>query len=612
MSRIEDYGFIGNMVTGALVGRDGSIDWLCLPEFDDDACFAALLGRPEHGHWKIAPDIGGYAVKRQYRKNTAILETTFESDKGSVTVTDFMPIAEERDRVDLIRIVRCDRGQVNMQSRLALRFDYGEILPWVQKSDAGIIAIAGPDAIQFQSDVPLRGQDMMTWADFMLKQGEQKGFCLTWFPSHLPAPLPIVPDFMMRRTERWWQEWAGRASDFDRWNDAVIRSLITLKTLTFRPTGAIVAAPTASLPEKIGGERNWDYRYCWIRDSTLTLYAFLISGYTEEAKAWRHWLLRAAAGDPAKLQIMYGLHGERRLTELELPWLPGYEGSKPVRIGNEAYTQMQLDVYGELMDTLHVARKFKLEPFEEAWRMQKAFVDFVGRAWREPDFGLWEMRGPAQHFTHSKIMAWVVFDRAIKAVDAFGLDGPIEEWRATAAEIHEDVCRNGIHPEKGCFVQTYGGKTLDASLLLIAQLGFIPANDPRFIKTVEAVERELISDGFVLRYRTEEAKDGLSPGEGAFLACSFWLVDAYVLIGRYDDAVALLERLLSLRNDLGLLAEEYNAAENRQIGNFPQAFSHIALINSVHNLTVQKNPAQDRADGKAGTGTLHASTVTHT
>ena len=599
MLRIEDYGFISNTVTGALVGRDGSIDWLCLPAFDSGACFAALLGNPENGHWKIAPVASDFASTRAYRPQTAILDTTFENAAGAITITDFMPLAEDSSRVDLVRIVRCTRGSVAMQSKFALRFDYGEIVPWVQKSEVGIVAISGPDGVVLQTDVPLYGRDMATYADFTLNAGETASFCLRWFASNLETPKVLPIEKALEETEKQWRAWAARAKASAPWDEAVMRSLITLKAMTFSPTGAIVAAPTTSLPEQIGGVRNWDYRYCWIRDSTLTLYAMLSSGYHEEAKAWRQWLLRTAAGEPSKLQIMYGLRGERRLTEMELPWLTGYENSRPVRLGNGAHSQVQLDVYGELMDTLHVARKFDLEHYEESWQLQIAFIAFVEKSWRQPDSGIWEVRGPPQQFTYSKIMAWVAFDRAIKAVEMFNLKGPVDEWRQMASSIHADVCANGFNAAKGCFVQAYHGEALDASLLLMAQLGFVPPDDPRFIATVAAVERELLVDGFVLRYRPEHTNDGLTGGEGAFLACSFWLVDAYVMINRYDDAVALFTRLLALRNDLGLLAEEYDPVNKRQLGNFPQAFSHIALINSAHNLASYDPPAMDRADGKA-------------
>ena len=599
MSLIEDYGFIGNTVTGALVGRDGSIDWLCLPAFDSGACFAALIGTAENGHWKIAPTGNDFKVTRAYRPQTAILETIFENADGAVTITDFMPLAEDGTRVDLIRIITCTRGSVDLQSRLVLRFDYGGIVPWVQKSDNGLVAISGPDGVALQTHIPVYGKDMATLADFTLTAGKTASFCLSWFHSNKDVPEPLDTETALQKTEQQWRAWSAKAKSVDPWNDAILRSLITLKALTFSPTGAIVAAPTTSLPEKIGGARNWDYRYCWIRDSTLTLYAMLNSGYHEEAKAWRQWLLRAAAGEPSKLQIMYGLRGERRLTEMEVPWLTGYEGSQPVRLGNGAHNQVQLDVYGELMDTLHVARKFDLENDEESWQLQKAFIAFVEKSWRQPDSGIWEVRGPPQQFTYSKIMAWVALDRAIKAVEMFNLSGPVEQWRQTAADIHADVCQSGYNAEKGYFVQAYGSTQLDASLLLMAQLGFVPPDDPRFIATVAAVERELLVDGFVLRYRPEQTDDGLSSGEGAFLACSFWLVDAYAIINRYDDAVALFERLLTLRNDLGLLAEEYDVTAKRQLGNFPQAFSHIALINSAHNLSSYHPPAKDRADGKA-------------
>ena len=482
---------------------------------------------------------------------------------------------------------------------MMLRFDYGQIIPWVQKHEDGIVALSGPDGVRLRTDAELYGQDMATMADFTLQEGESRTFCLTWFPSNQEPPATLDAASALRETEQSWTDWAARANGAGRWDEAVMRSLITLKAMIYGPTGAIVAAPTTSLPEKIGGERNWDYRYCWIRDSTLTLYSLLSSGYHDEAKAWRQWLLRTAAGEPSKLQIMYGLRGERRLTELEVPWLEGYEGSRPVRLGNGAHSQVQLDVYGELMDTLHVARKYDLEAYEASWQMQKAFIAYVEESWQKPDSGIWEMRGPPQNFTYSKVMAWVALDRAVKAVEVFNLDGPAGQWKATAAEIHADICRHGYNAEKGCFVQAYGGDQLDASLLLMAQLGFVPPDDPRFVATVAALERELLQDGLVLRYRTQGAGDGLSGGEGAFLACSFWLVDAYVLIGRYDDGVALFEKLLGLRNDLGLLAEEYDPAAKRQLGNFPQAFSHIALINSAHNLASHHPPAKDRADGKA-------------
>lgn len=597
--RIEDYGLIGNTMSAALVSTTGSIDWLCLPNFDGGACFAALLGTVDNGHWKIAPTSTTCTAHRHYRPGTAILETVFESPQFSVTCIDFMPLPDsEGSRVDVVRMVRCDRGTVDMDFCLVVRFDYGHIVPWVQKCPGGVVAIAGPDALRVQSDAPLHGKDLTTRAEFTLETGQCRAFCLSWFSSHLPAPPPIDAHQALRDTEAWWQRWSAQAHEVAVWKEPVLRSLITLKAMTYGPTGAIVAAPTTSLPEKIGGSRNWDYRYCWIRDSTLTLYAFLISGFVEEAKQWRRWLLRAAAGEPSKLQIMYGLRGERRLTEMSLPWLAGYEDSKPVQIGNRAHRQLQLDVYGELMDTLHVARKFKLEALEEAWMLQRALIDYVAEMWEQPDYGIWEIRGPARHFTHSKVMSWVAIDRAVKSAENFGLSGPLESWRRLRARMHASICEHGYSPRKGCFTQIYGGEQVDASLLLLGQLGFVAADDPRFLGTVAAIERELMVDGLVLRYRTEQTDDGLEPGKCAFLACSFWLVDAYTLIGRHDDALRLFDHLLSLRNDLGLLAEEYDPVAQRQLGNFPQAFSHIALVNTAHNLMRSRHaPARDRKQG---------------
>jgi GH15 family glucan-1,4-alpha-glucosidase len=594
--RIEDYGLIGNTITSALVGRDGSIDWLCLPRFDGGACFAALLGNPRNGSWKIAPAEDGYTTRRAYRGYTAILETSFEGERGAFTVVDFMPPPDtQEDRVDVIRIVRCDRGRVAVHSCLVMRFDYGRVIPWVQKCAVGIVAIAGPDAIQFQSEARLRGEDMTTQADFTLRAGETRAFCLTWFPSHFPAPRPVNAQRALAATERWWKRWISQAEDVDEWNDAVLRSLITLKAATFSPTGAILAAPTTSLPEQLGGERNWDYRYCWIRDSTLTLYALLVSGFRDEAKDWRRWLVRAAAGEPSKLQIMYGLRGERRLTEWTVPWLEGYECSKPVRIGNAAHVQLQLDVYGELMDTLHVARRHKLEPYQQAWQLQKQLISFVEEAWQQPDNGIWEVRGSPQHFTHSKVMAWVAMDRAVQSVEKFHLKGPVQHWRRLRKKIHEEICARGFSTRQQCFTQVYGGEALDASLLLIGQCGFIAPDDLRFVNTVDAIERELKVDGLVRRYRPDRLDDGVAGSDAAFLACSFWLVDALILIDRYDAALELFTHLLELRNDLGLLAEEYDPRARRQLGNFPQAFSHISLINSAHNLASHRAPARERA-----------------
>jgi GH15 family glucan-1,4-alpha-glucosidase len=600
---IEDYGFIGNMTSGALVALDGSMDWLCLPRFDSDACFAALLGGPEHGHWQLCPAGEIRRVSRRYDPGTAILETTFETAEGKVTLIDFMPFTDDEHYVDVMRLVRGDAGRVNMRMKLVMRFGYGKVVPWVRRHDYGLSAIAGPDALQLYTPVELRGEDLTTVAEFSVGAGAAIPFTLAYHPSHWPARRPQECQLRLEQTVRRWREWSGRCqferSEADPWRDAVIRSLITLKALTFAPTGGIVAALTASLPEHIGGVRNWDYRFCWIRDATLVLYALLNSGYREEARAWREWLLRAVAGDPRQLQIMYGLSGERRLTEFELPWLPGYENSRPVRIGNAAFDQRQLDVPGELMDTLHVGRKFQLERNEHAWRLQKTVLRQLETDWDQPDEGIWEVRGGQRHFTHSRLMCWVAFDRGIKAVEEFGLDGPVERWRAVRDTIHADICRNGWNEEKRAFVQYYGGSALDASLLLMAEVGFLAPQDPRFVSTVEAIERELLVEGLVLRYRAEDTPDGLPGDEGVFLACSFWLADAYVMLGRRDDAVALFERLLSLRNDLGLLAEEYDPRSGRQLGNFPQAFSHIALINTANNLTSARGPAEQRADHQA-------------
>jgi GH15 family glucan-1,4-alpha-glucosidase len=599
---IESYGFIGNMVSGALVGRDGSVDWLCLPHFDSDACFAALLGAPEHGRWLIAPQGQIKRTERRYLPGTAILETTFETDEGVAQVIYFMPRTDDEEYLDLIRLVRGVRGRVRMRSELIVRFGYGAIVPWVRRQDFGISAVAGPDALELRTPVELHGEDFTTVGEFSVGEGATVPFTLDYHPSYRPAGRPADCQQSLEETKRFWSEWSGRCH-YDQgpphWRDAAVRSLITLKCLSFRPTGGIAAAPTTSLPELLRGVRNWDYRFCWIRDATLTLYALLTSGYRDEALAWREWLVRAAAGRPAELQAIYGLAGERRLTELELPWLPGYEDSRPVRIGNAAFAQLQIDVYGELMDAMYVGRKFRQETDDDSWRVQKALLAHLAKIWAEPDEGIWEVRGPRRQFTHSKVMAWVAFDRAIKSVESFGLSGPLEEWRTLRAQIHEDICANGFDRAKNSFVQYYGAAGVDAALLLIPQVGFLPPDDPRVHGTVAAIERELMVDGLVLRYRTKENVDGLPPGEGAFLACSFWLADAYALLGRYDDATRLFEHLLSFRNELGLLAEEYEPRARRQLGNFPQGFSHIALINTAHNLTSLRGPAKQRADRDA-------------
>ncbi len=599
---IEDYAIIGNMLSAALVGRDGSIDWLCLPRFDSAACFAALLGTEDNGRWKIAPQGAVRTSTRRYLPDTAVLETRFETDSGVVTLTDFMPVPAEEGVNNLVRIVEGVSGEVAMEMELVVRFGYGQAVPWVRRRDFGLSAVAGPDATELHTNVPLRGENMRTRASFVVREGERVPLTLA---HHASTDQPhFVPDSSdcLRRTVNWWREWTkrGRApQDPEAWRDALVRSLITLKLLSFAPTGAIVAAPTTSLPEEMGGERNWDYRFCWLRDSALTLYALLNAGYREEAEAWRQWLLRAVAGDPDQLQIMYGIAGERWLAELEVPWLAGFGHSKPVRIGNGAANQMQLDVYGELLDTLHVARGAELQQRDEAWALQKLLLDRLADKWQSLDRGVWEVRGPPRAFTHSRLMCWVAFDRAIKAADTCGLDGPVDRWRKLRAAIHDDICANGFDAQLNSFVQYYGGASLDASLLLIPQVGFLPPDDPRVTGTIAAIEAGLMHDGLVYRYSTEETEDGLAGGEGTFLVCSFWLADAYVLCGRADDARDLFERLLALRNDLGLLAEEYDPHARRMLGNFPQAYSHIGLINTAHNLLNAQGPARQRAEDKA-------------
>ena len=601
---LEDYALIGDCETAALVSRGGSIDWLCWPRFDSPACFAALLGTAEHGRWIIEPAAGKDArITRQYRGRTLILETHIETGEGAATVIDFMPPRGRNS--DIVRLIRGDRGRVRMRTELLLRFDYGRTIPWVNHlADGTFRAIAGPDMVVVHTPVPLFGKDLTTVGEFEVMAGSTVPFVLTHGLSHLAPPDAIDPIASLETTEAFWKEWTARSSEshsewagepHGEWSDAVIRSLITLKALTYAPTGGIVAAPTTSLPEQLGGPRNWDYRYCWVRDATLTLFALMNEGYYDEARAWRDWLLRAAAGAPAQLQIMYGIAGERRLIEYEIPWLPGYENSRPVRVGNAAHSQLQLDIFGELMDALHQARRGGLDGGEAEWDFQRAVLEHLESIWRRPDEGIWEVRGEPQHFTYSKVMAWVALDRGIRAAEDTGLDGPIDSWKAARQAIHSEVCARGFNPEMGSFVQSYGSRELDASLLLLPTTGFLPAGDPRIRGTIEAVERQLLVDGFVLRYDTATTDDGLPAGEGAFLACSFWLVDAYVLLGRLDDARTMFERLLALRNDVGLLAEEYDTRARRLVGNFPQAFSHIALVNTAHNLARATKPAQQRA-----------------
>ena len=590
---------IGDCHTAALVGRNGSIDWLCWPRFDSAACFAALLGGPEHGFWRISPAGGGAASGRRYRPDTLILETEFETADGAVTLVDFMPVRSQQS--DLVRMVVGRRGRVKMVSEGVIRFDYGASVPWVTLSEnrKDLRAIAGPDLVLLCSDVPLVNRGRTTCAAFEVGAGETVAFVLTHTESHREVATKVDPHKALAATDAFWKEWAGRCKAGGPWEGAVRRSLITLKALTYAPTGGVVAAPTTSLPERIGGVRNWDYRFCWLRDATLTLLALMDAGYYEEARAWREWLVRAVAGSPGQMQILYGIAGERRLPELEIPWLPGYEGSRPVRIGNAAAAQLQLDVYGEVIDTLYQACKGGLAGHDIAWKLQSALLDHLAKAWSGPDSGLWEVRSAPRHFTHSKIMSWVAFDRGIKMIEGFGAPGPLARWRELRAKIHADVCARGFNRKRNSFVQCYDSDALDASLLLIPIMGFLPANDPRVVSTVEAIRRDLTVDGLVLRYRTHEAADGLPPGEGVFLACSFWLADNLCMQGRRDEAHELFERLLGLTNDLGLLAEEYDPHARRFLGNFPQAFSHVALVNTALNLGASEKPAEQRAEQKA-------------
>jgi GH15 family glucan-1,4-alpha-glucosidase len=593
--RIEDYALISNCAAAALVGRTGSIDWLCLPRFDSGACFAALLGGPEHGRWLIAPADPAHRIERRYLDGSLILVTMFETAEGAVEVVDFIGL--RHGFLDVVRLVRGLRGRVAMQTEFILRFDYGAVVPWVERlADGGISAIAGPERVILRTPAPLRGEDLKTVGEFDVGAGETIPFVMSYGPSHLPRPQPLDAEQALRRVETFWHRWSSRCSPAGPWTDAVKGSLVALKGLTYTATGGIVAAPTTSLPEQIGGNRNWDYRYCWLRDATFTLLALMHAGFYDEARAWRDWLLRAVAGSPDQLQIMYGLGGERRLAEWEVPWLPGYEESRPVRIGNAAVNQTQLDVYGEILDALYIAQCHGLPTLDRAVAIGRAVLGHLSRIWRDPDEGIWEVRGPPQHFTHSKVMAWVAFDRAVKILEQVGGDGEIKALRRIREEIHESVCRNGFDPEVGSFVQAYGSKALDASLLLLPLVGFLPPTDPRIVGTVNAIERRLVVDGFVMRYDTGEGVDGLPPGEGAFLACSFWLADNYILQGRVQEARELFERLLSLRNDVGLLAEEFDPRLARQVGNFPQAFSHVALVNTAYNLTRAQGPAQQRAD----------------
>jgi GH15 family glucan-1,4-alpha-glucosidase len=594
-ARIEDYAMIGDLGSAALVSREGSIDWLCWPRFDSDACFAALLGTPENGRWLIGPKDENARITRRYRPGTLILETRFETKGGAATLIDFMPPREDNSHV--LRMLIGEHGTIALHGELILRFGYGASVPWVTRiGDNTLRAVAGPDMAVLHSSVPFRGEGFRTIGDFSISAGEKQAFSLSYALSHHELPGPVDVEAQLAATEKYWQEWTSRNKIHGRYDEAVARSLITLKALTYAPTGGMVAAPTTSLPECFGGVRNWDYRFCWLRDATLTLLSLMNAGYYEEAQMWRDWLLRAAAGSPDQIQIMYGIRGERRLTEWEVPWLPGYANSKPVRIGNAAHNQLQLDIFGEVMDALHQARQGGLGHHEAGWDLERALLDHLETIWTQPDEGIWEVRGERRHFTYSKVMAWVAFDRAIKSAEAHKLPGPVAHWRAVRHRIHDDVCTRGYDAARGSFVQSYGSKELDASLLLLPALGFLPPEDARVRGTIEAIERELTVDGLVKRYDTGKTDDGLPEGEGLFLACSFWLADALLMIGRVDDARRLFERLLALRNDLGLLSEEYEPRTGHLVGNFPQAFSHLALVNTASNLSHDRKPAEQRSE----------------
>jgi GH15 family glucan-1,4-alpha-glucosidase len=595
-SAIEDYALIGDCETAALVARDGSIDWLCLPRFDSAACFAALLGTPDNGRWQIAP-VAEYRVTRRYREKTLILETQFDTEGGTVTLIDFMPIRTKAP--EIIRLVRGDRGKVQMRMDFVVRFDYGQAVPWVTRQpDGALFAIAGPNLLALRTPVELRGEGLRTIGDFTVTAGTTTGFGLTYGSSFGRAPRPTDLESALGKTAKWWRKWVARCTYHGPEADAVEGSLITLKALTYAPTGGLLAAATTSLPEQFGGQRNWDYRYCWLRDATFSLLALLHAGYREEARRWRDWLLRAAAGSAEQLQIMYAVAAERRMPEWEVPWLPGYMGASPVRIGNAAAEQIQLDVYGEVADALHQARTRTKSKTDAAMDLLRELLENLEKIWRQPDHGIWEFRGPGRQFTHSKVMAWLAFDRAIKTCERFGLDGHLDSWREIRQEIHDDVCHSGFDAELGTFVQSYGSKEVDASLLLIPLVGFLPPGDPRILGTVQQIEKCLIRDGLVIRYDTEKAEDGLPAGEGVFLACSFWLADAYHLLGQNEKAQELLERMLRLRNDVGLLAEEYDPKRKSLAGNFPQAFSHVGLVNTVINLNMPSGPARQRSGSR--------------
>jgi GH15 family glucan-1,4-alpha-glucosidase len=589
--RIEDYALIGDLQTAGLVGRDGSIDWLCFPHFDSPACFAALLGDEDNGHWTLAPAAGGVCTRRRYRGDTLVLESDWETPEGTVRVVDCMPPRDEAP--DIVRVVEGISGRVQMSSVLRLRFDYGRVVPWVRRINGQFVAVAGPDSVWLSTPVPLEGRDMATHADFVVTAGQRVPFVLTWRPSWQRPPKPVDAYSAVDDTEAWWAEWMSHTTYDGGWQGEVRRSLLVLKALTFAPTGGIVAAATTSLPEQIGGPRNWDYRYCWLRDAALTLQALLGAGFKAEAGKWRDWLLRAVAGDPAELQIMYGLDGTRRLPEFELDWLSGYEGSRPVRVGNAASEQLQLDVWGETLDGLAFAREAGLSASDEAWRLQVNLLEFLEGNWQQPDNGLWEMRGDRRNFVHSKVMAWVAFDRMVLGVEHFGGQGPVDRWRQIRKQIKDEVLDKGFDADRNTFTQAYGAGELDAALLLIPQVRFLPWDDPRVAGTVDAIQRELCADGYVLRYKPGggASDDGLPGDEGAFLACSFWLADALHGIGRRDEARTMFEGLVDLASDVGLLAEEYDPRIKRQVGNTPQAFSHLALINAARHLSGARSAA---------------------
>ena len=591
--RIEDYALIGDCETAALVGRNGSIDWLCWPAFDSDACFAAILGTHKNGRWLIAPRENAPRISRRYLGNTLILETRFETKSGTVALIDFMPPRGKAS--DIVRLVRGVSGTVKMRMEFVIRFGFGADIPWVRRMDHALLAVCGQDMTVLRTPVETRGEDLTTIAEFEVRADETVPFVLTYGPSHLEPPASIDPELALQETEKFWQDWCGRCTRDGDYQALVVRSLITLKALTFAPTGGIVAAPTTSLPEKLGGSRNWDYRFCWLRDATFTLLALMNSGYTEEALAWHNWLLRAAAGSPANMQIMYGIWGQRRLLEWEAGWLGGYEGAQPVRVGNAAHAQLQLDVYGELIDAFHQSRMARLQLDDETWALECAVLNHLAEVWDRPDHGIWERRGQPKHYVFSKVMTWVAFDRGIKSAEIFGFKAPLLHWRTLRDAIHRDVCNRGFDAEENAFVESYGSKLLDASVLLLPAVGFLPASDPRIRGTIASVEKYLMRDGFVLRHDPRELPADQPPLEGAFLACSLWLADAYVLSGDLDKAQELFDRVVGIANDVGLLAEEYDSVARRQTGNFPQALTHIALINTAHNLSAARQESEKPA-----------------